>query len=179
MTEYFPRELGAAVARALKTMPVVVITGMRQTGKTTFLRFDASVAARDYVSFDDFAYLQAAKADPDGFVDRAGPLSIDEAHKCPDIFDAIKRAVDHDRQPGRFLLSGSANFAVLRSITESLAGRAIYLDLHPFNRREISGQTAREPFLKQFFREPHIPPLGPWILWSPMRWCSAACRACA
>jgi predicted AAA+ superfamily ATPase len=78
-------------------------------------------------------------------------MTIDEAHKCPDLFTAIKRAVDKKRRPGQFLLSGSANFSILKNITESLAGRSVYLAIHPFSRREIGRDTSCEPFIKNFF----------------------------
>ena len=141
-------------------MPVVVITGMRQTGKTTFLCSQPDISGRTYVSFDDFAQLEAAKSDPEGFIQREKPLTIDEAHKCPEIFTAIKRAVDRKRVPGQFLLSGSANFSILKNITESLAGRSIYLALQPFNRREVQCQTTAEPFLKTFFQDQSAFPDG-------------------
>ena len=137
-------------------MPVVVLTGMRQTGKSTFLQQEPGLKRRRYVSFDDFAQLAAAKEDPDGFLAVEGPVTIDEAQKCPEILGAIKRSVDRDRTPGRFLLSGSANFSMLRGISESLAGRAVYFVLHPFTRREISGAIRKQPFLKSFFGSPRI-----------------------
>ena len=156
MTDYFFRDITRAVRMALDNMPVVVVTGMRQTGKTTFLRNQPEIGKRINLSFDDFAQLEAAKSDPDGFVSRDGPLTIDEAHKCPEIFSAIKRVVDKQRVPGQFLLSGSANFSVLKNITESLAGRSVYLVLHPFNRREVSQKTTPEPFIKTFFQNQRI-----------------------
>ena len=156
MTKYYPRDITDAVRIALENMPVVVVTGMRQTGKTTFLCSQPEIGNRTYVSFDDFAQLEAAKSDPDGFISREKPLTIDEAHKCPEIFGAIKRAVDKQRIPGQFLLSGSANFSILKNITESLAGRSVYLALHPFNRREVRQQTTREPFVKIFFQKKEI-----------------------
>ena len=130
MTEYYPRDIADAVRAALENMPVVVVTGMRQTGKTTFLRSQPDLKDRVYVSFDDFSQLEAAKGDPDEFVNCGKPITIDEAQKCPEIFAAIKRAVDKERIPGQFLLSGSANFSILKSITESLAGRSVYLAIH-------------------------------------------------
>jgi len=151
MTEYYPREIAHAVNTALENMPVVVVTGMRQTGKTTFLKSHPDLSHRIYSSFDDFSQLEAAKGDPDGFINRNKPITIDEAQKCPEILGAIKRAVDKERIPGQFLLSGSANFSILKSITESLAGRSVYLAIHPFNRREIHKQTTPEPFFKHFF----------------------------
>ncbi len=116
MTDYHPRDIADAVRTALENMPVVVVTGMRQTGKTTFLCSQPDLSDRSYVSFDDFAQLESAKSDPDGFIRRDQPLTIDEAHKCPEIFGAIKRAVDKQRIPGQFLLSGSANFSILKNI---------------------------------------------------------------
>ena len=68
MTEYHPRDIGPMFVEALKDMPVVALTGMRQTGKTTFLKNHPGLEGRRYISFDDFAQLEAAKSDPDGFV---------------------------------------------------------------------------------------------------------------
>jgi predicted AAA+ superfamily ATPase len=90
---------------------------------------------RRYRDLDDFAQLEAARRDPEAFVAQEGPLTIDEVQKCPESLTAIKREVARRRQPGRFLLSGSANLALLRGITESLAGRATYFTLWPFTRR--------------------------------------------
>lgn len=161
MPEYHARDISAEVARALKSMPVTVVTGMRQTGKTTFLRSEPSLSDRTYISFDDFAQLEAAKSDPDGFLGQGSPMTIDEAQKCPEIFGAIKRAVDKKRISGRFLLSGSANFTILKNITESLAGRAVYLAIHPFNRREVARNTGAEPFIKKFFEKQDLRPARP------------------
>jgi predicted AAA+ superfamily ATPase len=137
-------------------MPVVAITGLRQTGKTTFLQHQFPPGSRRFISFDDFAQLSAAKSDPDRFVDSDEPLTIDEAHKCPEIFTAIKRIVDRKRKPGQFLLSGSANFTLLRGITESLAGRSIYFQMYPFSRREIERRIGEQPFLERFFKKQQI-----------------------
>ena len=157
MTEFLQRDLAPAVLSALEDMPVVVITGLRQTGKTTFLQKQSGLDQRHFVTFDDFAQLAAAKSDPDRFVSTEEPLTIDEAHKCPEIFPAIKKEVDRARRPGRFLLSGSANFSLLKSITESLAGRAVYFQLHPFSRREIATTLREEPFLKTFLENQRLP----------------------
>jgi len=154
MTPYFNRDISSAVNDALIDMPVVVLTGMRQTGKSTFLQKEPGLKRRRYISFDDFAQLAAAREDPDGFVATDEPITVDEAQKCPEILGAIKRSVDRNRIPGRFLLSGSANFSMLRGISESLAGRAVYCVLHPFTRREMSKATRRRPFLKTFYDSP-------------------------
>jgi len=156
MTDYFNRDLSSPMLEALGEMPVVVMTGLRQTGKTTFLQRQPGFGQRRYVTFDDFAQLEAAKSDPDGFVSDEEPLTIDEAHKCPEIFTAIKKSVDKKREPGKFLLSGSANLGLLKGISESLAGRSIYFVMHPFNRREITRKIAKQSFLENFFETQEI-----------------------
>jgi predicted AAA+ superfamily ATPase len=84
-------------------------------------------------------------------------VTIDEAQRCPELLLAIKREVDRRREPGRFLLSGSANLALLGRVSESLAGRALYLTLHPLTRRERTGRLDRPPFLVRFLSEPGLP----------------------
>lgn len=157
MTVYFERDLASTVLAALRSMPVVIITGLRQSGKTTFLQHQFPSEARRFISFDDFAQLSAAKSNPDGFVNTGEALTIDEAHKCPEIFTAIKRAVDKRRTPGQFLLSGSANFTLLKGITETLAGRSVYFEMRPFSRRERSGRITEPPFLQRFFEDQSLP----------------------
>jgi predicted AAA+ superfamily ATPase len=154
---YIERDIGCVIGNALGKMPVVVLTGMRQSGKTTFLQNHKEFRQRKYITFDDFAYLEAAKAAPEALLDTEGPIIIDEAQKCPEILAVIKRDVDEKRQPGRFLLSGSANFAFLRGISESLAGRSIYFTLHPMSLRETSGNISSAPFVYEFFKSGEIP----------------------
>jgi len=79
MTAYHPRDITGAVRQALENMPVVILTGMRQTGKTTFLQSQRGLKDRLYLSFDDFAGREAAKADPDGLLHHEAPVTIDEA----------------------------------------------------------------------------------------------------
>lgn len=138
-------------------MPVVVVTGLRQTGKSTFLQHEPGLAGRRYLSLDEFALLDAAQRDPEAFVRAESPLTIDEAQRRPELLAAIKREVDRDRRPGRFLLSGSANFALLRGVTESLAGRAVYLTLWPFTRREVRGEVTTDLFVRRFFESGRLP----------------------
>lgn len=156
-SRYFQREIGYPVLNALDEMPVVVITGMRQAGKSTFLQMQPGIKDRKYITFDDFAFLESAKNDPEGFLDTDAPLTIDEAQKCPEILTAIKRKVDKKRRAGQFLLSGSANFALLKGISESLAGRAVYFSMHPFSRREMSGKIEGKPFLQTFMEKQASP----------------------
>lgn len=141
-------------------MPVVVVTGMRQAGKSTMLLNQPGLKDRRYISLDDFAQLEAARKNPESLLGKGEAVTIDEAQRCPELLMAVKRSVDLQRIPGRFLLSGSANFSLLKGVSESLAGRAVYLQLHPFTRREISGIISPEPFLPVFFRNLNIPDAG-------------------
>jgi uncharacterized protein len=157
MTPYRPREAAALVRQALEALPVVVVTGLRQAGKTTFLREDPVFHGRRFVTLDDFATLEAARRDPEALLAGDQPLIVDEAQRCPDLLVAVKREVDRRRAPGRFVLSGSANLALLGGVSESLAGRAIHLTLHPFSRRERRGEIDQPPFLVRFLAAPALP----------------------
>lgn len=138
-------------------MPVVVVTGLRQAGKTTLLATDPAFSGRRYLTLDDLATLEAAQRDPEALIAGEEPVTVDEVQRCPGLLLAVKRAVDRRREPGRFLLSGSANLALLGGVSESLAGRALHLTLHPFTRRERLGRTAEPPFLVRFLAEPKLP----------------------
>lgn len=161
MTGYCPRSIIKQIIPALKSMPVVVITGMRQTGKSTFLQYEPELQGARYITFDDLEYLDAAKKNPYYFLleeSRSGRLIVvDEAQRCPEILIAIKKIVDQKRSPGQFLLSGSANFSLLKNVSESLAGRAVYFSMHPFTRRETLGYTGKEPFILSFLKTQEIP----------------------
>lgn len=156
MTFYLRRELAPLVQRALTSLPVVVVTGLRQAGKTTFLQQEPALQGRRYLTLDDFNILEAARLDPDSLLGGDEPITIDEAQRCPELLLAIKRSVDRKRVPGRFLLSGSANLALLDTVSESLAGRALYLTLRPLTRREKLG-TETPPFLSAFLQSPELP----------------------
>ncbi len=160
MTSYIQRETRSVVGRALKAMPVVIITGMRQTGKTTFLQNDPLFKNFRYLSLDDFATLQTALSQPESLLESGDRLCIDEAQKAPELLNAVKKAVDRNRTAGRFVLSGSANFALLKGMSESLAGRAIYITLQPFSRREIHGAIQQEPFLIKVLTGKNVPSIS-------------------
>jgi predicted AAA+ superfamily ATPase len=148
---YRNREIAARLLSSLQRSPVLVLSGLRQAGKTTMLRRDAAlVESRTYRTLDDFATLAAARENPEGLLQ--ADAVIDEVQRCPELLLAIKKNVDDNRRPGRFVLSGSANLTLLGNVSETLAGRAVYFTLHPMTRREISGQTKNPPFLVEFFR---------------------------
>lgn len=125
--------------RALADTPVVLIHGARQTGKSTLARAIAEgQPPRRYLTLDDAGVLSAATTDPQGFLaGLEGPVVLDEVQRAPGLFPAIKAAVDRDRTPGRFLLTGSANVLLLPRISESLAGRVQIVTLWPLSQGEI------------------------------------------
>ena len=133
------RRIAARLEAALSDTPVVLLQGARQAGKTTLVQsLVEDRAGAQYFTLDDAAVLTAVAADPQGFVaGLEGMVVIDEAQKVPELFPAIKLAVDRDRRPGRFLLTGSAHVLLLPRISESLAGRIEILTLRPFSQGEI------------------------------------------
>jgi hypothetical protein len=114
---------------ALRIMPVAVVTGARQTGKTTLTGMLG--AKRSYYTLDDVGVLDQAERDPDSLL-RTRPLTLDEVQRAPQLLLAVKRAVDEHRKAGDFVLTGSANLLLMDRVAETLAGRAIYLELPPF-----------------------------------------------
>lgn len=134
-----PRHVDAALRRALATMPAVVITGARQTGKSTIAQAVGPSGDRLYLTLDDLDVLDQAVTTPKDLVGRARRMTIDEVQRHPALLRAVKRAIDTQRTKGRFLLTGSANLLLMRQVSESLAGRASYLTLWPMTRREQLG----------------------------------------
>ncbi len=142
--EVLPRLAASPLERALAAMPVAVLMGARQTGKSTLVRTESVVGGRRYLTLDDFDIVAQARTAPADLVRQAPRLTLDEVQREPDLLLAIKQAVDEDRprHPGRFVLTGSANLLLMRRISESLAGRAAYVLLWPLTRRECLGLGA-------------------------------------
>ena len=138
MNEMLPRAVAGRLTAALRVMPAVVVTGARQTGKSTLAK-DTGPEPRRFVSLDDFDLMAAARHDPQLLVGGDEPVTLDEVQRAPDLLSAVKIEIDRARRPGRFLLTGSANLLLMRRISESLAGRASYLNLWPMTRREQMG----------------------------------------
>jgi len=112
--------------------PVTVLTGARQTGKSTLLLNEEPFRSWHYVTMDDLELLGVARKAPWEILEEEGNLVIDEVQKAPELLSAIKMAVDRDKER-RFVLSGSSNLLLMKGVSESLAGRALYLDLFPFS----------------------------------------------
>ena len=130
------RKIRPLVETALGDTRVVLIVGPRQAGKTTLARQFAGVD-RPYITLDDAGALSAARADPVGFVRGLENAVIDEVQRVPELMLAIKESVDRNDEPGRFLLTGSANIATVPTIADSLAGRMATIPLLPFAQSEI------------------------------------------
>lgn len=151
--EELPRRLEPIVEEALEAFRVVVITGPRQAGKTTLVH--RALAGRGtFARLDDEATLQAALADPVGFASFGDvPRAFDEIQRGGDsLVRAIKAVVDEKRDPGQFLLNGSADFLTVPTVSESLTGRAAFLELWPFTQGELDGMP--DGLLATAFRSP-------------------------
>ena len=134
------RALAANLREAMSDTPVVLINGARQTGKSTLAR--SAAGAAHYLTLDDQAVLHAALDDPQGFLSGLPrPAILDEVQRAPDLFVAIKAAVDRDRKPGSFMLTGSADILLLPRLSDSLAGRMEILTLWPLSQSEIEGAS--------------------------------------
>lgn len=163
----YERAIAKRLQAGLADTPVILLSGPRQSGKSTLARHAATTPPGHpitltpeertprppgYITLDDGAVLASARSDAEGFLHRlpsTGLLVIDEVQRAPDLLVAIKRAVDLERRPGRFLLTGSANVLTLPQIAESLAGRMEPLALWPLAQCEIAGRQPR--FLHRLF----------------------------
>lgn len=137
---YYPRRLQGRLEEALSDTPVVLVSGPRQSGKTTLVRH-AQTGGLRYLTLDDALVRTAALADPEGLVRSLDRAIIDEVQRAPGLLLAIKRQVDEDRRPGRFLLTGSADLLSLPAAADSLAGRMENLLLLPLSQGELHGRS--------------------------------------
>ena len=119
----FARWIAPRMSEAMADTPVVLLAGPRQAGKTTLVRQVADAGGMRYLTLDDELSLLSAKQDPVGMIRSLDRVVIDEIQRAPQLLLAIKKSVDEDRRPGRFLLTGSANVMTLPSVADSLAGR--------------------------------------------------------
>lgn len=133
-----PRLVAQSLRDRLRVMPAVVVTGARQTGKST-LANELTPGKRRFLSLDDLDVVDAARRDPEALLGGAQPVTLDEVQREPELLRAVKRAIDRRRVAGQFLLTGSANLLLMRQVSESLAGRASYLTLWPMTQREQQG----------------------------------------
>lgn len=135
-----PRTLTKTIYRALKTFPAVVVTGPRQSGKTTLLK-EICGKTHKFVSLENPDTRLRAKDDPISFLNYYNPpVIIDEIQYAPELLSYIKTKIDENRKPGQWLFTGSQNFTLMQGVSQSLAGRAAILTLLPFSYIERTGK---------------------------------------
>ncbi len=146
----FKRNITETLKEALDRSPVVLLTGPRQSGKTTLMKEIGKEKNYHYVSFDDIRYLSAAQLDPIGFIEKLKkPVILDEVQRVPEIFLTIKKDVDENRIPGRYALTGSANPLLIPQLGDSLAGRMEILQLFPLSQGELLNK--KDEFIDHVF----------------------------
>ncbi len=156
--EIFPRLIAQHLLEAMSDTPVVLLVGPRQAGKTTLVKQIASNSGEfRYLTLDDALTLLSTQEDPVGMIRSLDRAVIDEIQRAPSLLLAIKKSVDEDRRPGRFLLTGSANLMALPTVADSSAGRMETLSLLPLSQSEIAGQSAN--WLDRVFAD-HLPQAG-------------------
>ena len=151
---YIERAANKRLSVLLDTFPAVVVTGARQVGKSTLLRHQLAGKA-EFVVFDPVLDVENARREPELFLDNhKTPLVLDEIQYAPELLSALKRRIDRDRQPGQYILTGSQQWGVLKSIAESLAWRVVFIDLEGFSLHEAGGHAADKHWLRAWLDDP-------------------------
>ncbi|MFH1530583.1 MAG: ATP-binding protein [Pseudomonadota bacterium] len=141
-----PRTLSHVLLTDATRYPVITVTGPRQSGKTTLVQ--ATFQDHEYVTLEDPDERRIALEDPRGFLGRfRNGVILDEAQRAPELFSYIQGIVDQEDRPGRFVCTGSQNFLLARSVSQSLAGRAAVRHLLPLSFDELRGQETETPFM--------------------------------
>ena len=149
---YINRHIEQRITELSKTWSAILLTGPRQSGKTTMLKnlAEKENIGREYISLDDLTVREMAKNDPKMFLQlHKPPIIIDEVQYAPELFTYIKIHVDTYHNPGDFWLTGSQVFSLMKGVQESLAGRVALLHMSPLSQREIVGAQPR-PFTTDF-----------------------------
>ncbi len=170
---YRKRILEKSLSDSIKTFSVVLITGPRQSGKTTLVQHVLGRKYR-YVSLDELDVRSLAVEDPKAFLQQfSAPVIIDEIQNAPELFSYIKAFVDKDRKPGQWVLTGSQQFPLMRNVSESLAGRVAVLTLYPFSLDEMTGRLRPaldqasayiHSLIKAKSSDERSLPVGEWLL---------------
>lgn len=167
---YLKRKIETLLAKAIAQFPAVLITGPRQAGKSTMLQ--AVLKGYTYVSLDDPVARELALKDPELFLSRyPDPVIIDEIQYAPDLFIYLKIRIDAERQKyGRFVLTGSQTFQLMKGVSESLAGRIALLQLYPLSWNEISvspldDNLCVQQMVQGFYPQFQVEPKLDWELW--------------
>ncbi len=155
---YKPRWLADKLRRSIEFSPVIVLSGARQTGKSTLLANEPPFRDWHYISFDDLDSLSLALKRPEEILNISKNIIIDEVQRAPELLHAVKIAVDKDRSR-RIILSGSARLMLMNRVSESLSGRAIYYDLMPFSYGELL-EIKYNNWLDLFMKTGELPSLN-------------------
>ncbi len=170
--DYIPRAIERNLRECLKDTSVAIITGPRQSGKTTLARHLLEIHTPEdsgsYLTLDDENILTVAHNDPIGLLrNQTRPVIIDEIQRAPELIRTIKLLVDEDRQPGAFILTGSADLMTLPALADSLAGRAEFITLYPFSQSELkqrpAGRQEEHDIINQLLSPDFTPPPGSLI----------------
>ena len=144
---YIEREIEATLQKYMKQFKVVLVTGARQTGKTTLLKHVVGDYFR-YVTLDDFNELNNALNSPSTFITNSMlPIFVDEVQLAPNLFRQIKLVVDRNESYGMVVLTGSQSFNLMQGVSESLAGRVGVLELASLSLREVVGSSTKEAYV--------------------------------
>lgn len=150
---YKYRSISKRLQYMVEHSPVVVLSGARQVGKSTLLKH--LFPDWRHVVFDPIIDIENARADPDLFLDNnPSPLILDEIQYCPELVPSIKRRIDQNRKSGLYILTGSQQWSVMKAISESLAGRALFVDLEGFSLSEIAENVPQESWLDHYLSNP-------------------------
>lgn len=149
--KYKPRWLASLLRDAVKNHPIIVLTGARQVGKSTLLLQESPFSDWRYISMDDFDALAQARKEPASLWAGVDHIVIDEVQKSTNLLNAVKIAVDSHPDKYRFMLSGSANILLMKKVSETLAGRAVYFTLNPLTIGEMKNLLPSN-LLRNLFR---------------------------
>ncbi len=155
---YKPRWIVDKIRVAAEFSPVIILSGPRQTGKSTILQNEPPFKNWHYITFDDLDYLALAQKRPNELLAISHNMVIDEVQKAPAFLHSVKKAVDQDRTR-RLALSGSAKLLLMENVSESLAGRAVYFDLMPFSYGELM-ERQYGSWLGSFLKTGRLPSLN-------------------
>ena len=151
---YYERIITTRLSKLSKIFPAIIITGARQVGKSTLLAHVFGKNAETVV-FDPVIDVENARKDPELFLNNQKvPLILDEIQYAPELVSCIKRRIDKNRSPGQYLMTGSQQWGVLKTMEESLAGRAVFLDLHGFSLSETVNKAKSDNWLDLWLKSP-------------------------